>query len=229
MRTVAVIGSFRQHFDKVREAAVVLRQQGWEVTTPVGEVLDSSRRFVRLSGDDEAHDDITVQSVALQRILAAEVVYAVVPGGYVGRTTCYEIGRVIQAARPLYLSERPDDLPIYVPDAHILPPQQLSRLQELSWLYSGASERDLEVVAAHARLTERIIQGRLADALSAVEDAALCDALGELWRQMTPEEQARADTRMMWTTAEVERGRRAAARFDEFFQDGCGGGEDDAV
>jgi hypothetical protein len=60
-----------------------------------------------------------VQTVALHRILRADFVYVVAPGGYVGRTTCYEIGRIIQLQRPLFFSALPKDLPIAISEDHV--------------------------------------------------------------------------------------------------------------
>jgi len=52
----------------------------------------------------------------------------VAPNGYVGKTTTYEIGRIIQAQRPLYFSESPDDLPIKIPTKHICSASHLATL-----------------------------------------------------------------------------------------------------
>jgi hypothetical protein len=54
------------------------------------------------------------QSRTLGRIIAADLTFVTAPNGYIGRTTCYEIGRLVQARRPLFFSERPKDLPIQV-------------------------------------------------------------------------------------------------------------------
>jgi hypothetical protein len=69
-----------------------------------------------------------VQTVALHRILRAHFVFVVAPDGYVGRTTCYEIGRIIQSRRPLYFSERLKDLPIRVSDGHVMDLDTLVKL-----------------------------------------------------------------------------------------------------
>jgi len=118
---VAIIGSFRQHFDDVLQARSCCAGAGLVVTTPAGSsVLDRTVEFVRLDNDDVALADPAVQSVATARILAADAVYVVAPGGYVGRTTCYELGRAIEARKPVYFSELPHDLPVSVPATHIM-------------------------------------------------------------------------------------------------------------
>lgn len=125
-RTVSIIGSFRKHYDVVRSVWETFTQNGLLVTSPKGTpVLDGSVPFVRFESDPNHWEDDYVQTVALHRILRADFVYVVSPGGYVGRTTCYEIGRVIQAGRPIYFSNLPKDLPIFVPQSHVLSGQEI--------------------------------------------------------------------------------------------------------
>lgn len=125
--TVAVVGSFRQHYPQVLAARTVFAEAGVTVTTPLGgDVIDGEVPFVRFDTDPAEWDDPRVQTVALHRILRADAVYVVAPAGYVGRTTCYEVGRCIQAGTPLYFSDAPADLPVTVPDTHILRPNVLA-------------------------------------------------------------------------------------------------------
>jgi len=92
------------------------------VTSPLGTgILREGIPFVRFESDANRHSDSLVQLIALHRILRADFVYVVAPEGYIGRTTCYEIGRILQARRPLYFSEQPRDLPIHIPETHVLP------------------------------------------------------------------------------------------------------------
>lgn len=121
MRTIAIIGSFKQHNKEIQALCHMLRESGINVTTPQGEsIINAGHEFVRYGTDDPALSDDAVQSLALHRIFGASLVYAVLPDGYIGRTTCYEVGRVLQAKRPIYFSQRPNDLPIWVPDQFIL-------------------------------------------------------------------------------------------------------------
>ncbi len=120
VKTAAIIGSFRQFYDPVCDAWREFSKLGIEVTSPKGTpIVEEGIPFVRFESDKDEWDDPMVQTVALHRILRADFVFVVVPDGYVGRTTCYEIGRIIQASRPLYFSEAPNDLPIHVPSDHI--------------------------------------------------------------------------------------------------------------
>lgn len=120
IRSVALIGSFRQHYDAVMKVFTIFDSLGLQVNSPKGSpILKNGIPFVRFESDPQHWCDAKVQSVALHRILSADFVYVVSPCGYVGRTTCYEIGRIIQARRPLYFSSAPEDLPISVPHDHI--------------------------------------------------------------------------------------------------------------
>lgn len=121
---VAVIGSFRKHYDDVLACIRCFADAGWTVTSPTGsEVLEPGIDFVRFSTDDPELSDEEVQTVTLERIFSADVVYVVAPDGYVGRTTCYEIGRLVQAGHPVYFSDRPADLPIRVADQFVATPR----------------------------------------------------------------------------------------------------------
>ena len=117
---IAVIGSFRQHYDKILSVIDTFKESGLEVTSPAGaEIIEPDIEFVRFTSDSVESDDSTVQSVTIRRIFAADIVYVVAPNGYIGRTTCYEIGRLVQAQLPIYFSEVPKDLPVFVPDEFV--------------------------------------------------------------------------------------------------------------
>ena len=69
-----------------------------------------------------------MQSYALPRIMHADAVYVVLPGRYIGRTSSYEVGRIIQAERYVYFSEEPHDLPIRVPKEYVVGAEQLANI-----------------------------------------------------------------------------------------------------
>lgn len=124
--TIAIIGSFKQHYDHVLKVLKQVKELGIEVTSPTGhQIIEEGIPFVRFTSDNADWEDDMVQTVALHRILRADMVYVVAPDGYVGRTTCYEIGRIVQSSRPLYFSEAPQDLPLAVPASHVIAPEAL--------------------------------------------------------------------------------------------------------
>jgi hypothetical protein len=118
---IAVIGSFKQHYAAVRTAIEAFRAAGWTVTSPAGaDVMQEGIDFVRFTSDDPEMSDAAVQSLTLLNIFAADLVYVVAPDGYVGRTTCYEIGRLVQAGRPVFVSHHPVDLPVAIPERFVV-------------------------------------------------------------------------------------------------------------
>lgn len=129
MSSVAIIASFRQHYEAVLAVREVFLARGIEVTSPIGSpIIEPGIPFVRFEADSYQASDPAVQSIAVHRILRADAVYVVAPDGYVGRTTCYEIGRVVQAGRPLYFSEVPKDLPICVPSPRVVSAEVLASM-----------------------------------------------------------------------------------------------------
>jgi hypothetical protein len=140
-RSISIIGSFRQHYQDVLLAWLEFHNAGWTITSPLGSaIITEGIPFVRFDTDEPSWDDPTVQTVALHRILRADITYVVAPAGYLGRTTSYELGRVLQADRPVYFSEQPADLPLAVPAHHVLTPKQLIKCclaKHPSPLFSG--------------------------------------------------------------------------------------------
>lgn len=125
---VAIIGSFRRHYRDVLAARASFRAADWVITSPAGTpIIREAVPFVRFESDDPAWDDSTVQTVTLHRILRADLAYVVAPGGYIGRTTSYELGRVLQAGRPVYFSAQPLDLPVAIPEMSIASPDDVVR------------------------------------------------------------------------------------------------------
>jgi hypothetical protein len=157
---VAIIGSFKQHYKSVCAAIATFREAGIDVTTPIGsDIHEEGIAFVRFHTDPPDWDDSTVQTIALHRILRADAVYVVAPSGYVGRTTCYEIGRVLQAAQPIYFSEHPDDLPIAMPADHVVAPAGLAGL-----LQSGSASAPFAAGdSSYFSLERRLLDGNYSD------------------------------------------------------------------
>ncbi|WP_410628114.1 hypothetical protein [Amycolatopsis sp. cmx-8-4] len=129
--TAAIIGSFRQFYKDILNARQTIIDGRIAVTSPLGApIIEQGIPFVRFQTDEKDLTDAEIQTLALHRILRADFVYAVTPSGYVGRTTCYEIGRIIQAGKPIYFSEAPADLPLRIKPGHIVTPSQLVDLVE---------------------------------------------------------------------------------------------------
>lgn len=161
-RAVAVIGSFKQHNSHVQRVCAALRSADIIVTSPQGiDLLQDGVDFVRFNTDNDDWSDPAIQSLAMHRIFRADLVYVMTPGGYIGRTTCYEVGRIVQARRPIYFSEQPLDLPLYIPAPYIVDEASLvQKVTDPLWQPSWLFESDLD----HASLLERDLNlGRLCD------------------------------------------------------------------
>ncbi len=158
--TVAIIGSFRQFYEQVLDAWQKISASGIAITSPLGSrIITAGVPFVRFESDDEALDDAMVQTLALHRILRADLVYVVAPFGYVGRTTCYEIGRILQAGKSIYFSEFPKDLPVRVSPDRVTTPTQLINLvihKEIHPLY-------VDEQGSHAEWERRLLAGDYLD------------------------------------------------------------------
>lgn len=154
--TAAIVGSFRRFYDDILRTRVVFVDAGWEVSTPVGgRPLDPTAEFIVFDTDAVGYDAPTIETLAVHRILRADLVYVCAPAGYVGRTTCYEVGRAIQAHRPIYFSDMPADLPLRVPPSAIISADDLvASLQSARprTLFAG-------IAGSYAALEERLISG----------------------------------------------------------------------
>ena len=64
--------------------------------------------------------------ITLDKIVAADAVYVYNPKGYVGRTTCYEIGFCFSKRKPIYFYDHPFDLPIPVLEERVLKPKEFA-------------------------------------------------------------------------------------------------------
>lgn len=158
--SVAVIGSFRQHNSQVQLACGALRSAGFVVTSPQGgEITKEGIPFVRFTSDSADWSDPEIQSLALHRIFRADLVYVVAPNGYLGRTTCYEVGRVVQLGKPIYFSAQPNDLPLLVPNDYIMDIDDLIKnLTTPAWQPTWLFQNYHEMVGV---LERQLLDGKL--------------------------------------------------------------------
>lgn len=119
--SVALIGSFRQHFAEVRRAAEVFAAAGFTVRTPpLVPLRDVDREFVRFETDPHLSLDHHIQDITFDKIFSSDFVYVVNPDGYLGRTTSYELGRILERGMAVYYAEPPKDLPIEIAEGTVL-------------------------------------------------------------------------------------------------------------
>lgn len=126
--TASIIGSFRKYYDDVLDAISIFHNAGIGIASPEGsEVVDPTDEFVRFVTDPRESTDADIQAQALRRILSSDFVYTVCPSGYLGRTTCYEIGMIQSTGIPLYFSSPPKDLPIALRPGSVVNAKKLTQ------------------------------------------------------------------------------------------------------
>jgi hypothetical protein len=126
--SVSIIGSFRQYYSQATLAVKEFESLGVNVRSPVvSRIVNPGDEFARFETDPPQSSDQFIQATTLKKILSSDLVYVVAPGGYVGRTTCYELGRVHERSIPVYFSAPPRDLPIEVPPGSVLGVHDLVR------------------------------------------------------------------------------------------------------
>lgn len=126
MKKVALIGSFQKalNYQRVLEIIQAFRAAGLTVVSPTGTAVTSNRDgFVVFESDDFKQSNEKIQQDTLNNIFTAEAVYVVDVAGYLGWTTCYEIGRLIERQIPLYFLEHPTDLPLCITEDLIVSPE----------------------------------------------------------------------------------------------------------
>ncbi|MBF0450681.1 MAG: hypothetical protein HQK75_08280 [Candidatus Magnetomorum sp.] len=117
----SIIGSFRKYYQEVLAFIQKMEKAGITILSPQkSSIVDPEVDFVIFESDNPDHCYEEIQLIALHRILRSDFVYVCNPNGYIGRTTCYEIGRVVERNIPLYFSEAPVDLPIYLPNNAVI-------------------------------------------------------------------------------------------------------------
>ena len=124
--SVSLIGSFRRHYEAVREAAKIFTAAGITVKSPaISRVLDTAREFVRFESDPIQMSDREIQAATMAKIFSSDLVYVVNPGGYVGTLTAWELGRVQERGMAVYYAEPPTEHLGEVPDGTVLSPDEL--------------------------------------------------------------------------------------------------------
>lgn len=102
---------------------------GLNILSPVGSnVCKSIEDFVIFETDNPDYSPEEIQMITLEKILNSDAVYVCDFNGYVGKTTCYEIGFCCSRNRPLYFLEKPKDLPILVDESQIISPEDFGKI-----------------------------------------------------------------------------------------------------
>lgn len=122
----SIIGSFRKYYQEVIRIIDVFKKADIEVVSPKkSQITDEINDFVILR-TDKTNNPIEIQLITFNRILRSDFIYVYNPSGYVGRTTCYELGKIEQKNIPIYYFAKPRDLPILLFSSSIISPDALS-------------------------------------------------------------------------------------------------------
>lgn len=132
-QSIAIIGSFQKYYREIGDLIKFFRKEGLNVTSPyLSTIVESRKQFVVFEADDTTLSNEEIQTDTLRKILNADAVYVYNPPtsesgdeGYVGRTTCYEIGILMAKHRPLYYFRPPHDLPVPYCAEQIVSPERL--------------------------------------------------------------------------------------------------------
>ena len=128
MNTLAIIGSFRKHYDEIRELIQHFSKSGILVTSPKYSTITHSREdFVVFESDDNDLSNAEIQLVTLGNILSADIVYVYNPEGYIGKTTSYEIGICTTLHKKIYYFAKPVDLPVVFVNSQIVDKDSISK------------------------------------------------------------------------------------------------------
>lgn len=111
-----VIGSFRKYYNEIVEVIELFQNNNIQILSPKkSTIVNPDEEFVYLASDDINMTENQIQSMVFHNARLADFVYVWDSDGYVGKTTCYEIGRIIESGIPLYFKEIPKDIPLQIP------------------------------------------------------------------------------------------------------------------
>lgn len=124
--TGCIIGSFRKYYSDILEIIKMFEENGHVILSPkYSNIMKEEDGFVILYSDNPQYTHIDIQTLVFHRAFRSDFIYIWNPEGYIGKTTCYEIGRLTERKIPLYYKEQPIDVPIYVPIGSVISVEEL--------------------------------------------------------------------------------------------------------
>ena len=122
----SIIGSFQKYYNDVLTIIKIFEKENIKVCSPkYSQIIKNDNGFVILSSDNLSYSNEDIQLIALHRILRSNFVYVWNPDGYIGKTTSYEIGRIIERKIPIFFKDNPIDLPIYIQKNNVISVENL--------------------------------------------------------------------------------------------------------
>lgn len=144
---ISIIGSFRKYYDEIKKVIKLFEDNGIEILSPEFSIVTHSiDDFVVFASDNLQLSPADIQTETLNKILKSDVVFVYNPKGYVGRTTCYEIGVLRTTSISIFFLEKPKDLPINVDSNYIVQPKELVYLlKELAYKEYLLNSRQINI------------------------------------------------------------------------------------
>ena len=114
---ITIIGSFRRYYNDICDLIDVLNENNINVLSPKKSfIVDDIDGFVMLDTDKRDQKPYIIQEHVFDNIGKSHMVYVWNPEGYLGNSTCYEIGKIKSMEKVLIFKEYPKDLPIEIKD-----------------------------------------------------------------------------------------------------------------
>lgn len=123
---ITIIGSFRKYYEEICEIIDTFEKNSIRVLSPKRSyVTEDINGFVLLASDEQNQKPFIIQEHVFENIRKSELVYVWNPDGYLGNSTCYEIGKVMEMGVPIAFKEFPKDLPVRVEETMIKSIQEI--------------------------------------------------------------------------------------------------------
>lgn len=123
---ITVIGSFKKYYEDICGVIDIMERNDVGVLSPKkSRIVKDIEGFVVLESDDEKSLPHMIQEHVFHSIRKSDFVYVWNPNGYLGNSTCYEIGKIMEMGKPLFFKEVPVDLPVKIDSSQIKDPEEL--------------------------------------------------------------------------------------------------------
>jgi len=106
---VAIIGSFRKHYEQICETRQLFINEGLNVLAPKAETIINPNVEYVLLDTDKDESPIIIENKFIKQLLASDLVYVCNPEGYIGLSVMFELGILITSGQEIYFQEEPLD------------------------------------------------------------------------------------------------------------------------
>jgi NTP pyrophosphatase (non-canonical NTP hydrolase) len=107
---IVISGSFRRHYDGIKNAIEEFERLGVEVLSPkISRIMNPGEPFPILETDDSA-DPETLERRHLAAIEKADVLYLYNPDGYLGDSAKMELGWALALGKPIFRAAAIEDI-----------------------------------------------------------------------------------------------------------------------